>query len=129
MAIHKFTRLIDNGEEVPVFGSGTSRRDYTYVDDIVDGIVKCFDIDSGFEIFNLGCSRTINIKYLIEVIEKNIKKKAKLNFLEAQPGDAEMTFANIHKAERMLDFKPGTPLEDGIKHFVSWYMDAKEDLC
>jgi len=129
MAIHKFTRLIDNGEEVPVFGSGTSQRDYTYIEDIVDGIVRSLSLDSSFEIFNLGCSRTINIKYLIEVIEKNIEKKAKLNFLEAQPGDAEVTFADIHKAETLLDFKPGTTLEDGIQHFISWYIDAKEDLC
>jgi UDP-glucuronate 4-epimerase len=126
---HNLYKIPMDGEEVPVFGSGTSKRDYTYIEDIVDGIVRSLNLDSRFEIFNLGCSRTINIKYLIEVIEKNIEKKAKLNFFEAQPGDAEVTFADIHKAETLLDFKPGTTLEDGIEHFVSWYIDAKEDLC
>ncbi len=129
MAIHKFTRLIDNGEEVPVFGDGSSQRDYTYIDDIVSGIYRCIELRPAFEIFNLGCSRTIELKYLIEVIEQNVKKKAQLRYYEPQPGDAERTFADIHKAEELLGFRPTTGVEDGIKNFVSWYIDAKEDLC
>ena len=82
-----------------------------------------------YETFNLGCSRTINIKYLIDVIEQNIGKKAKIKYHEPQPGDAEMTFADIHKAEMLLEYQPGTQLEVGIMNFISWYNDIKEDLC
>ncbi len=129
MAIHKFTRLIDNGEEVPIYGGGTSKRDYTYIDDIISGIEACLDLDPGFEVINLGCSRTINIKYLIEVIEKNLQKEALVKFYDPQPGDAELTYADIQKAEKLLNFSPSTKLEDGVMHFVAWYRDAKEDLC
>ncbi|MFQ6104148.1 MAG: GDP-mannose 4,6-dehydratase [Candidatus Glassbacteria bacterium] len=129
MAIHKFTRMIDNGEEVPVFGSGTSKRDYTYIDDIIEGVLRCIDLDADYEIFNLGCSRTINIKYLIEVIAESIGKKARIKYLKPQPGDVEMTFADIHKAQKLLNYKPGTQLEVGIMNFISWYKEVKEDLC
>lgn len=129
MAIHKFTRLIDRGEEVPIFGNGTSKRDYTYIDDIIGGILRSIDLSPSFEVFNLGCSRTIEITYLIEVIEQNLKKKARIKFCDPQPGDAEMTYADIQKAERILDFRPSTKLEIGVRNFVTWYLDVKEDLC
>jgi UDP-glucuronate 4-epimerase len=129
MAIHKFTRLIDLGEEIPVYGNGTSKRDYTYINDVIEGVSKCIDLDTGFDIINLGCSRTINIKYLIEVIETNLKKKANVKFYDQQAGDAEITYADISKAEKLLDYKPATRLEDGVRNFVSWFNKVKEDLC
>lgn len=129
MAVHKFTRLIDSGEEVPVYGDGTSKRDYTYIADIVQGIVRCIDLSPAFEIINLGCSRTIDLSFLIQVIEQNLKKKAKIKFYDPQPGDVEQTYADIQKAGGLLDYKPSVRLEDGVKSFVEWYLDVKEDLC
>ena len=121
MAIHKFARLIDQGGKIPMFGDGSSRRDYTYIDDLVDGILGVIRYHKGFEIYNLGESQTTSLKELIQFIEKAIGKKANVEMLDPQPGDVSVTYADITKAKRMLKYQPGVKMEEGIKRFVDWY--------
>ena len=121
MAIHKFTRLIDQGEKIPIYGDGSSRRDYTYIDDLVDGILGVIRYHNGFEIYNLGESQTTSLKELIRLIEEASGKKANLEMLEPQPGDVSTTYADITKAKRMLKYQPNVKMEEGIKRFVEWY--------
>jgi UDP-glucuronate 4-epimerase len=121
MAIHKFTRLIDGGEEIPVYGDSSSRRDYTYIDDLVDGILGVVRYHKGFEVYNLGESQTTSLKELIRLIEEAFGKKANVEMLEFQPGDVSVTYADISKAERMLKYQPKVKMEEGIKRFVEWY--------
>jgi UDP-glucuronate 4-epimerase len=121
MAIHKFTRLIDRGEKIPIYGDGSSRRDYTYIDDLIDGILGVIRYHKGFEIYNLGESQTTSLKDLIRLIEKAIDKKANIERLEPQPGDVSVTYADITKAKRMLKYQPRVKMEEGIKRFVEWY--------
>jgi len=121
MAIHKFTRLIDRGEPIPVFGDGTSKRDYTFISDIIDGLVRSLDRCSGYEIYNLGDSRTVGLMEMIATIEKYLGKKANLQKLPFQPGDVEITFADISKARKKLDYAPKVFFEEGIQEFVEWY--------
>ena len=125
MAIHKFTALIDNGEPIPFFGDGNTERDYTYYTDIIDGVVAAIDRDLGFEIINLGESRTTRLSQLVIIIEENLGKKAILNRLPVQPGDVMMTCADVSKARRLLDYKPSTAVEDGVRSFVEWYKSFK----
>lgn len=120
LAISKFSRLIDKGEKIPVFGNGTSKRDYTYIDDIIQGILLAIDNINGFEIINLGESRTIKLIDLIKIIESEIGNKAILNYLPSQPGDVEQTYADISKAKELLGYNPTFDIEDGIKNFVKW---------
>jgi len=121
MAIHKFTRLIDRGRPVPFFGDGTSARDYTYCADITDGVEAAVDRDLGFEIMNLGESRTTTLARLVELIEENLGKRAVLQRLPPQPGDVALTCADVTRAECLLDYRPSTPVEEGIRRFVEWY--------
>ncbi len=121
MAIHKFARLIDQGEKIPIYGDGSSRRDYTYIDDLIDGILGVIRYHKGFEIYNLGESQTTSLKELIRLIEKAIGKKANVEMLDPQPGDVSVTYADITKAKRMLKYQPGVKMEEGIKRFVEWY--------
>jgi len=125
MAIHKFTRLIDQGEKIPVYGDGSSRRDYTYIDDLIDGILGVVRYHKGFEVYNLGESQTTSLKELIRLIEEAFGKKANIEMLESQPGDVSVTYADISKAERMLKYKPNVKMEEGIKRFVKWYKAQK----
>ena len=125
MAIHKFTRLIDQGEKIPIYGDGSSRRDYTYIDDLVDGILGVIRYHNGFEIYNLGESQTTSLKELIRLIEEAFGKKANLEMLEPQPGDVSTTYADITKAKRMLKYQPKVRMEEGIKRFVEWYKTQK----
>lgn len=121
LAIHKFARLIDQGKPIPVFGDGSTRRDYTYVDDIVTGILAAADYSaSRFEIINLGESRTVRLDYLITLLEEALEKKASIERHPAQAGDMPNTHADISKAETLLGYAPATPIEDGIKAFVEW---------
>jgi UDP-glucuronate 4-epimerase len=120
MAIHKFARLILDGKEVPVFGDGTTRRDYTYVDDAVGGIVGALNRDDGYEAYNIGESRTVELSELVALIEKNLGKKARIRKLPEQPGDVKRTYADISKARENLGYKPATTIEDGIAEFCSW---------
>ena len=123
MAIAKFIRLIHAGDEVPMFGDGTTRRDYTYCDDIVDGIVASMSLDSGYEIINLGNSRTVELRELIGLIASALGNKARIKRLPLQPGDVPITYADICKARRLLGYDPNYPIERGIERAVSWYLD------
>ena len=121
MAIHKFTRLIDQGERIPMYGDGSYRRDYTYIDDLIEGIVAAMDHLKGFEIYNLGESQTTSLRELILLIEKALSKKATIEKLEVQPGDVSVTYADITKARERLSYRPKVKIEEGIERFVQWY--------
>ena len=122
MAIHKFARLIQEGQEIPVYGDGESRRDYTYVDDITAGIVAALRVNPHFEIINLGESRTTTLLALIAELENALGKKARRRFLPEQPGDMKITYADISKARRMLGYQPATSIEEGIRRFADWVL-------
>jgi len=121
MAIHKFTRLIDQDGKIPIYGDGSSRRDYTYIDDLIEGILGVIRYHKGFEIYNLGESQTTSLIELIKLIEGAFGKKADIEMLELQPGDVSVTYADITKAKRMLKYRPKVKMEEGIKRFVEWY--------
>lgn len=122
LAIHKFAGLIEDGLPIPVFGDGTTRRDYTYVDDIIQGVRASIDYeDSDFEVFNLGESDTVELSRLISLLEKSLGKKAVIDRQPMQPGDVPLTCADITKAEQMLGYDPKTKIEDGIPKFVEWF--------
>ncbi|HEV2864187.1 MAG TPA: NAD-dependent epimerase/dehydratase family protein [Pyrinomonadaceae bacterium] len=124
LAIHKFARLISEGKPIPVFGDGTTRRDYTYVDDIVAGVRAAMDYRGGlYEIFNLGESRTVELGELIGLIEKEVGRDAVVERHPPQPGDVPRTFADVSKARRLLGYDPRTPIEEGIRRFVEWFKD------
>ncbi len=125
MAIHKFTRLVDRGEIIPMYGDGSSQRDYTYIDDLIEGIQAVIQRHRGFEIYNLGESQTTSLKELIGLIEEALGKKAKVEMLEPQPGDVSITYADITKAKRMLGYQPKVNMEEGIKRFIEWYKEEK----
>lgn len=122
LAIHKFARLISAGKPIPVFGDGTTRRDYTYVDDIIAGVVAAIEYDqSDYEVFNLGESRTVELRELISLLEKELDTHAIIDRQTAQPGDVPQTFADIQKARRLLGYSPQTQIEEGIHRFVEWF--------
>ena len=121
MAIHKFTRQIDQGSEIIMYGDGTSKRDYTYITDIIDGTISAIDNKFEFEIFNLGNSSTVELRYLISLIEKNLGRKAKIRQMADQPGDVPITYADVSKAKRLLGYDPKVKIEGGVKKFVEWY--------
>lgn len=126
MAIHLFTKMIDSGEEIPVFGDGISKRDYTYVSDIIDGIVQALSSrNQGFEIFNLGDSHPIALEYLICLLEEALGEKAKIKNLPMQPGDMPITYAEISKAKTYLGYQPKVMIEKGISSFIQWYLENK----
>ncbi len=128
MAIHKFTRLIDQGRPVPMFGDGLSKRDYTYIDDIVDGVVKAIDHNAPYDIFNLGESQTTELRELIGLIEEHLGKKALIERLPDQPGDVPITYADITKSVKVLGYAPRTKVAEGVKKFVLWYKENRERL-
>ena len=121
MAIHKFTRQISRGEEIEVYHQGKSQRDYTYIDDIVQGMLAALERPSGFQIFNLGNSRTVLLTDLIGLLEKTLKKQARVRMMPAQPGDVPLTYADISRACSVLGFSPQTPIEKGVPKFVRWW--------
>jgi UDP-glucuronate 4-epimerase len=124
LAIRKFTRLIDLGQPVPVFGDGSTRRDYTYIDDIVQGVLAALHYEgSGFEVFNLGESHTVPLARLIELISATLGKPALIERLPLQPGDVPLTYADVSKAQRLLGYVPTTPIEEGIRRFVAWHRE------
>jgi UDP-glucuronate 4-epimerase len=126
LAIRKFTTLIERGEQVPVYGDGTFKRDYTYIDDIMDGVLKALDMRFDFEIFNLGESRTTETIQLVRLIEKALGKKADVKHLPVQPGDMPITFADIEKSKRVLGYDPKVAIEEGIPLFVDWFRAQKD---
>jgi UDP-glucuronate 4-epimerase len=121
LAIHKFARLIAAGKPIPVFGDGATARDYTYVTDTVDGIMACVSKKFGFEIFNLGEAQTVELRYLISLLEKALGKKAVIERQPPQPGDVPITYADIAKAGRHLGYAPSVKIEEGIPRFVEWF--------
>lgn len=122
LAIHQFTRRIMASEPIDQFGNGTTRRDYTYIDDIIQGVVSALKYNgSMFEIINLGESETVALKDLIAQIEAVLGKKAQINRLPEQPGDVPLTCADISKARRLLNYRPATKLSEGLPRFVEWY--------
>ncbi len=125
MAIHKFTRLIDRGLPVPRFGDGSTRRDYTYITDIINGVLRAIERVQGFEIINLGGSQTTRLDELIVHLEKNLGQKAIVEEEPSQPGDVVATYADVDKARRLLGYEPGVPVEEGIAGFVDWYRSVK----
>ena len=126
MAIHLFTRMIDSGEEIPVFGDGTSKRDYTYIDDIINGIIQALTSQNHrSEIFNLGDSHPVALEYLISLIEEALGKKAKIKSLPMQAGDVPITSAEISKAKTILGYRPKVTIEKGIPLFIKWYLENK----
>ena len=125
LAINKFTRLMLNNEEIPMYGEGSTSRDYTYVDDIVDGIIKSCDYVENnknvYEIINLGSNNPISLKEMINTIGKVLNIEPKIKELPMQPGDVDRTYADVSKAKRLLGYEPKTSFEEGIKKFVEWY--------
>ena len=123
LAIHQFTKKIHVGQPIDQFGDGTTRRDYTYIDDIIQGTMAALTYNGPlFDIFNLGESETIQLKDLIEKIEKALGQKAKINQLPEQPGDVPLTCADISKARRLLGYNPTTQLSEGLPRFIEWFM-------
>jgi len=121
MAIHYFTRLIDEGKEIPIWGDGASSRDYTYIDDIINGIVASINLKCSFDIFNLGNSNPIKLNNLIDLIEQKLGKSARRVYLAMQKGDVEHTYADITKSNIMLGYNPAISIEEGIEKFLDWY--------
>jgi UDP-glucuronate 4-epimerase len=125
LAIHKFARLMRAGRAIPVFGDGSTARDYTYIDDILAGVLACTERELGFEIFNLGESATVTLAQLISVLEDTLKTKAVIDRRPLQPGDVPLTCANIDKARRMLGYAPATRIEDGLALFAGWFATTR----
>lgn len=127
LAIHKFAKLISENKAIPVFGDGTSRRDYTYIDDIIAGVRAAIDYrESDYEIINLGESETIELNELIALLEKELDQHALIERQPQQPGDVPQTFADISKARRLLGYNPQTKIEDGIHRFIEWFRRERE---
>ncbi len=123
MALFTFTEKILNDKPISVNNRGKMKRDFTFVTDIVDGVVASLDKPFDYEIFNLGGNQTVELTYFIDVIEKTIEKKAKRKLLPMQPGDVPETAADVSKAEKLLGFKPRVHIEEGIPQFWTWYKD------
>ena len=123
LAIHQFTRRIYAGQPIEQFGDGTTRRDYTYIDDVIQGTMAALKYDGPlFDIFNLGESDTIQLKDLIAAIENALGKKAKINRMPEQPGDMPLTCADISKARKLLGYNPTTRFSDGLPRFIEWFL-------
>jgi UDP-glucuronate 4-epimerase len=128
LAIHKFAKLINAGQPIPVFGDGTTRRDYTYIDDIIAGVRAAIDYDqSKYEIINLGESRTVELRELVSLLENALDRHAEIDRQPPQPGDVPQTFADVSKARRLLGYDPRTQIEEGISRFVDWFRDSQSD--
>jgi UDP-glucuronate 4-epimerase len=123
LAIHQFTKKIFAGQPIDQFGDGSTRRDYTYIDDIIQGTMAALEYNGPlFDIFNLGESETVQLKDLISALENALGRKAKINRLPEQPGDVPLTCADISKARKLLGYKPTTPLKEGLPRFVDWFL-------
>jgi UDP-glucuronate 4-epimerase len=124
LAIHKFTRLIAAGKSIPIFGDGSSSRDYTYVADIVRGIQAALERCDRYRIYNLGGSEPVTLSHLVSELENALGKKATIDRKPAQPGDVERTFADLTRSTAELGYRPQTPLTDGLLEFISWFRDS-----
>ena len=130
LAIRKFTSLMMEDKPIPFYGDGTTQRDYTFISDIIDGVLRALDWTNSdeprYEIFNLGESNTVSLSEMVSTIEKVLGVKAKLNRLAPQPGDVARTWADISKAKAVLGYDPHTPFEEGIEQFVAWYRELRK---
>jgi len=127
LAIHQFTRRIYAGQPIDQFGDGTTRRDYTYIEDVIQGTMAALEYEGPlFDSFNLGESETIQLKDLIVAIENALGKRAKINQLPEQPGDMPLTCADISKARKLLGYKPTTRLSEGLRNFIDWFLRSAE---
>ena len=123
MALFLFTRSILDGKPIDIYNFGKMKRDFTYIDDIVGGTISALNNPFKYEIFNLGNSKTVELMELIKIIEEELGKEAKKNFLPIQPGDVPETYANVEKTKKMLGFNPKTSIRTGIRKFLNWYRD------
>lgn len=129
LAIHQFTRRIYAGQPIDQFGDGTTRRDYTYIEDVIQGTMAALEYEGPlFDIFNLGESETIQLKDLIVAIENALGKRAKINQLPEQPGDMSLTCADISKARKLLGYKPTTRLSEGLPNFIDWFLHSQRTV-
>lgn len=127
LAIHKFALLMEAGKPIPVFGDGSMRRDFTYIDDIIDGVMAAIEHCNGYEVYNLGESRPVRLDELIKELEKVLGKKAIINRLPMQPGDVLQTYADVTKAKEKLGYQPHTELSAGLSHFADWLRAVKRN--
>lgn len=125
MAPYKFVHLVATGQQMHQYGDGSSERDYTYVDDIVDGVVRCVDRPNGYQTYNLGNGTPVKLKYFIDKVQEYLGKKANIKVLPDQPGDVPRTCADISKAKKMLGYSPKISFEEGLQRTVQWYRDFK----
>ncbi len=122
LAIHKFARLIASQKPLPVYGDGKSERDFTYIDDILSGVLAALNYDATpFEIINLGESQTVTVKRMIELLEQALGQQAVIEYQPPQPGDVPRTHADVSKAKKLLGYQPTTPIEVGIRRFAEWF--------
>jgi len=124
LAINKFVKALLSDNEISFYGTGNTLRDYTYIDDVLQGILKAAEKIRGFEIFNLGESGTVSLSRLVSLLEKLTGRKAKINYLPMQEGDVFQTYADIHKAKEILDYNPVTDIESGLSKYLEWYNKA-----
>ncbi len=125
MAISTFTRRIEAGEPIPVFGDGSARRDFTFVTDIVDGVLRALDQNRGYDIYNLGNHRMVSVREIIDLIADKVGQPANLEFLPHQAGDVSVTCADVSHARERLGYEPSTPIDEGISNYVEWYLTSK----
>lgn len=126
LAIRKFAQMILDGKPIPVFGDGSTARDYTYIDDILNGITACIPRKFGYEIINLGESQIVRLDQLIELLEEALGKKAIIDTQPLQPGDVPLTFADVTKARRLLGYEPQVKIEEGIRRFAQWFKSSQQ---
>lgn len=130
MAIAKFTRLIAEGHEIQVYGDGSARRDFTYIGDIVSGLLHSIYKPSRYEIINLGGSNTVELSRVISLIESNLGKKAVIKYTDPMPGDVPITYANVAKARKLLGFEPKVAIDEGVRRYVAWFLEReKKRVC
>jgi UDP-glucuronate 4-epimerase len=128
LAIHKFTKLINEGHSIPLYGNGDTERDYTYIDDIVRGVLATLSYDvTPFEIINLGESQTVSLRQLVALLEQELGRKANIEWHPIQPGDLLRTHADISKARKLLNYNPQVSIEVGLKKFVDWHLKHESD--
>jgi UDP-glucuronate 4-epimerase len=128
MAIHAFTRKIEEGRPIQIFGDGTSQRDYTYISDIIDGVIQAVNRINGYQIFNLGESKTVSLMQLIAHIEDALGKRAHVERLPEQPGDVLRTYADVSRARQYLEYDPKVTIQQGIPRFVQWFRMIRKGL-
>ena len=126
MAIAKFTKAIADGETVTLFGDGSSARDYTYIDDIIDGVMRSVEQVKGYRIFNLGNSTPTRLSHLVDLISSSVGREAIIDYLPNQPGDVSRTFADVSYAHEQLGYQPHVSIEEGVRRYVEWFRAQRD---